>query len=120
MNNFHHGILSVILNMSIFVVFLWGFKIPAEKSSKVFQYWFVAFPLAFILILFGFVFSLEQIEGFEEIDPLFKIGLGVAVLTALGSLMVMVISEKRLSRLEKEVFGNKEKEKEREKSKSNS
>ena len=109
MENFEHGVTATILNMGIFGVFLYGFRVPPEKSSKVFSFWFTAFPLVFILILIGYVYGIEQIEGMEPIDPFFKISLGIAVLPAMGALMVMINAEKRISNLEKEILAIKEK-----------
>ena len=107
---FYQSVINISLSFGILVCFILGYKVPTQITLNVFDYWFVLFPLAFILLLFGLIWTYEQIainsqmKDFVPVDKFFKIGLGIAVMTSLGSIFVQINADKRLRKIEKEIF----------------
>ena len=102
--------INLPLSFGILICFIVGYKIPTQITLNVFDYWFVIFPLAFVLLLYGIIFVYEQIMinahavDFEPIDKFFKIGLGIAVMTSLGAIMVQINADRRLRNIEKSIL----------------
>lgn len=105
----HQNLISIISTLGILACFIWGYRIPSHAALKGFDYWFVIFPLAFVLLLFVMIWSYEQsaidlqIKDFVPIDKFFKIGLGISIMTSIGSVMVLINADRRLRKIEKEI-----------------
>lgn len=110
----YQNLISMVLSLAILVCFIWARKIPTQVTLNSFDYWFVIFPLVFVLFLYGLILAYEQIAinsqmvDFVPIDKFFKIGLGISLLTSLGSVMVLINADRRLRKIEKELFNKTE------------
>lgn len=116
MSYYDQSMINVPVTIGILICFILGYKIPAQKTMNAFDYWFVIFPLAFILLLYGLIFAYEQVmtsahvEGFVPIDKFFKIGLGIAVMTSIGAIMVQINADRRLRKIENKIYSGNQTE----------
>ena len=107
---FDQSVINISLSLGILICFIWGYEAPSRITLNVFDYWFVIFPLAFILLLYGLISAYEQIaissqmKDFVPFDESFKIGLGIAVMTSLGAIMVLINADRRLRRIENKIL----------------
>ena len=101
------SVINMSLSMGILICFLWGYRVPTQITLNVFDYWFVIFPLAFIILLYGVILGYEQIainlemKDFVPYSKDFKIGLGIAAMTSIGAIMVLLNADRRLRRIER-------------------
>ncbi len=93
------ALFTVVFSGVLLAAFYFVVKIEFEMASKIFQYFFVSFPLGLIVLLFAIFYFFEPNLGTE--NDYFEMGLGIASLTAIAALMVLIFSNQRISNLEK-------------------